>query len=158
MVSMIFSGVMMSLRLKKRCVFLSETLLFISQVSLEIEFVNLPVFDILRKIESDGCCRSLDYIGLCVGKMQSGKALLSSWNESVEQSALPLKREEREKLKNLGSMLGTSDAQGQRAVLSLYKSYFTVYYEKALLEYEKYARTCVTLGIAAGVGFFILII
>ncbi len=148
----------MSSRLKKRCLFLSETVLFFSQVSLEIEFVNLPVFEILKKIESVKCCKSLDFIGFCLEKMKTGKDLFCSWSESVEQSSLPMKKEERDKLKNLGSMLGTSDAYGQRAILSLYKSYFSAYYDKALLEYEKYAKMCVTLSAVAGVGIFILII
>lgn len=156
--SVIFSGITMSLRLKKRSEFLSEILLFISQVSMEIEFVSLPVLEILRKIEAGECCKNLDFIAICLENIQLGEDFFYSWKKGVCDSRLPMKKEEREKLKNLGGMLGTSDASGQRAMLSLYKSYFSAFYDKAVQEYDKYAKMLVTLSVVAGTGIFILII
>ncbi len=156
MVSVIFSGIMMSLRLKKRCVFLSEILLLISQLGLEIEFINLPVLEILKKIESGECCRNLDFITVCIDNVSMGEDFFYSWKKGVEASCLPMKKEEREKLESLGSMLGTSDSSGQRAILSLYESYFSAFYDKARLAEEKYAKMYVTLSVVTGVGVFIL--
>lgn len=158
MVSVIFSGIMMSLRLKKRSEFLSEILLFVSQVSMEIEFTGLPVLEILKKIEAGECCKNLDFIALCVEKMQSGEDFYYSWKNGLEGSRLPMKKEERDKLKNLGSMLGTSDATGQSSMLLLYKSYFSAFYDKAVQEREKYGKMCLTLSVVLGTGIFILII
>jgi len=156
--SVIFSGVMMSLRLKKRSEFLGEILLFVSQVSMEIEFASLPVPEILKKIKVGECCKNLDFIALCLENMQSGEDFFYSWKKGVNESRLPMKKEERDKLKNLGSMLGTSDAQGQSALLSLYKSYFSAFYDKAVSDVEKYGKMCLTLSVVLGTGIFILII
>ncbi len=158
LVSVIFSGITMSLRLKKRSEFLSEILLFISQVSMEIEFVSLPVLEILRKIEAGECCKNLDFIAICLENTQLGEDFFYSWKKGVSDSRLPMKKEEREKLENLGGMLGTSDASGQRAMLSLYKSYFSAFYDRAVQEYDKYGKMIVTLSVVAGTGIFILII
>lgn len=148
----------MSLRLKRRSTFLSETVIFISQVSMEIEYVNLPLFEIFEKISSGSCCDSLDFIPRCLEKWKNGEDFSVSWESSVEKSSLPMKKEERQKLKNLSLLLGTSDASGQKKMLTLYKSYFSSYYEKALTEYEKYGKVCVTLGVVMGTGIFIMLI
>ena len=147
----------MSSRLKKRSVFLSEVLLFFSQASMEIEYVNLPVPDILRKIEAGCCCRSLDFISPCLESLNLGYGFCDSWEQSVENSSLPMKKEERQRLKNLGSLLGTSDAVGQRSILALYTKYFTYYHELAVADYEKYGKMCVTVSLVTGVGIFILL-
>ena len=158
MVSVISSGIMMSLRLKKRCIFLSEILLFISQINIEIEFVNRPMLEILEKIQSGEGCRNLDFLALCLENIHFGEDFSYSWKKGIRDSCLPMKNEEKDKLENLGGMLGTSDSSGQKAILSLYKSYFADFYEAALQAYEKYAKMYVTLSVVTGMGFFILII
>lgn len=158
MVSVIFSGITMSLRLKRRSEFLGEILLFVSQVSMEIEFISLPLPEILKKIYDGECCRNLDFVAFCLENMRSGEDFFSSWKNGIEVSRLPMKKEEREKLKNLGSLLGTSDAKGQSALLSLYKSYFSAFYERAVSDEQRYGKMCVTLGIVLGTGVFILIL
>ena len=158
MVSMIFTGMRISLRLKKRVCFLSDTVLFISQVSMDIEYVNLPLYEILKKAAEGNCCSSLDFIPLCLELWQQGEDFAFSWERSLELSHLPMNKQEKQRLKNLGSLLGTSDVNGQKNMLSLYSSYFTAYYEKAAEEYEKYGKMCVTLSTVAGTGIFILLI
>lgn len=149
-------GMTVSLRLKKRVEILEAVEIFISAVSLEIEFISLPVYEILKKISAFESCRELDFINSCTEKMKNGEDFRSSWVQSVELSELPLKGEEKEKLKSLGSLIGTSDVKGQSAMLSLYSSYFSVFGDKARREYEKYGKTSVTLGTLFGTGVFIL--
>lgn len=150
-------GMMISARLKKRMDMLEAVGLFISSVSLEIEFVSLPVYEILRKISAFESCKSLDFVTLCLEKMEKEEDFRNSWAYGVENSLLPLKAEERRKLKSLGTVIGTSDAEGQRAMLSLYASYFSSFSKKARQEYEKYGKTSITLSALAGVGLLILI-
>lgn len=156
--SVIFTGVMLSSRLKKRAVFLCETVMFISQVSMEIEFISLPLFEILKKIAGGDCCKSLDFISMCIENRKNGDDFSVCWETAVEASLLPMKKEERQKLKSLSGLLGTSDINGQKKMLSLYSSYFTAYYEKAVKENEKYGKMCVTLSAVMGTGIFILLI
>lgn len=158
MVSVIFTGVMLSSRLKKREVFLGEAVMFISQVSMEIEFVGMPLFEILKKIADGGCCKSLDFISGCIENRKKGDDFSACWERAVENSSLPLKTEERQKLKSLSGLLGTSDVSGQKNMLSLFNSYFSTYYEKASRENEKYGKMCITLSVVVGMGIFILLI
>ena len=64
----------------------------------------------------------------------------------------------KQKLKSLSGLLGTSDINGQKNMLTLYNSYFSAYYEKASKEYEKYGKMCVTLSAVMGMGIFILLV
>ena len=155
--SMLLMGVRMSSRLKKRSIFLGEILLLISQISIEIEYVSLPVLEIFNKLNESGSCKSLDFISLCLKLMQKGEDFFTSWQKALEQSELPLKKEEREKLLAFGGMLGTSDAAGQSSMLAVYREYFSFYRDSAKAEYEKYSRMWIGLGAVAGVGAFILL-
>ncbi|MBQ7861254.1 MAG: stage III sporulation protein AB [Clostridia bacterium] len=153
----VLTGMMISSRLKKRVEILEAVEIFISSVSLEIEFVSLPVYEILRKTACFEGCKELDFIGHCLSKMEGGEDFKSSWAAGVELSALPFKREEKEKLKSLGALIGTSDAEGQRAMLSLYGSYFSFFSDNARKECEKYGRTGISLSVLLGLGILILL-
>ena len=157
MASVMFLGVGISSRLKKRSVFLAEAVMFISRVSMEIEYVNLPLFEILKKINESGCCRSLDFIPSCISLWEKGEDFSFAWQNSLKNSALPMKKEEKAKLFDMGDMLGMSDAEGQRAMLSLYAEYFSAYSTRAAEEYGKYGKMCITLSAVTGTGLFILL-
>ena len=157
-VSIVLMGMSISLRLKRRRDFLDETVLFLSSVALEIEFINLPVFDILEKISLSSNCKTLDFIPQCVSSFREGEDFSVAWSKAVAASCLPLKKDEREKLESLGQFIGTSDAQGQKSILSLYKDTFSVYGKKAAEAYDRYARMCVTVSCIIGMGIFILIV
>ncbi len=156
MVSAVLLGMRASCRLKKRAEILEAVEIFISAVSLEIEFISLPVYEILRKILGFDSCKSLDFISFCLAEMENGEDFRASWIKGVDFSALPFRQEEKEKLKGLGSLIGTSDAEGQRNMLSLYGSYFSAYRNVAQKEYEKYGKTSITLSAVMGMGIFIL--
>lgn len=156
MMSAVLLGMRVSFRLKKRTEILESVEIFISAVSLEIEFISLPVFEILRKISVFDSCKSLDFISFCLDEMEKGEDFRNSWIKGIDQSALPFKREEKEKLKSLGSLIGTSDTDGQKNILSLYGSYFSTFRNIAQMEYDKYGKTSITLSVVMGLGIFIL--
>lgn len=156
LIGSVLSGIVISSRLKKRVEILEAIEIFISSVGLEIEFISLPVYEILCKTVRLEGCKGLDFIAVCLEKMKKGDDFRASWIFGVDKSLLPLKAEEREKLKSLGSLIGTSDAEGQRAMLSLYKSYFSAFSNKARQDYEKYGKTSITLSALLGAGILIL--
>ena len=156
MMSAVLLGMRASSRLKKRTEILEAVEIFISAVSHEIEFIGLPVYEILRKISFFDSCKCLDFIGICLVEMEKGEDFRASWCKGVDLSDLPFKREEKEKLKSLGSLIGTSDAEGQRNMLLLYGSYFSSFRNTAQKEYEKYGKTSITLSVVTGMGIFIL--
>lgn len=156
MVSAVLLGVRASCRLKKRAEMLEAVEIFISAASLEIEFISLPVYEILCKISGFDSCKELDFISFCLAEMEKGEDFRYSWVKGIDLSELPFRRDEKEKLKGLGSLIGTSDIDGQRNMLSLYGSYFSAYRNTAQGEYERYGKTSITLGAVMGMGIFIL--
>lgn len=156
LIGAVLLGTVISSRLKKRAEMLEAVEIFISSVSLEIEFISLPVYEILRKITGFEGCKGLDFIIPCLEKMEKGEDFRASWVHSVEESSLPFKAQEKEKLKSLGSVIGASDVEGQRAMLSLYGNYFSDFSKNARRDYEKYGKTSITLCTLSGIGVLIL--
>lgn len=150
-------GLIISSRLKKRVEMLEAVEVFISAVSLEIEFISLPVYEILQKITASESCRTLDFIRICLDKMDEGENFKNAWLYSVDSSSLPFKAEESEKLRSLASLIGASDSEGQKAMLTLYLSYFSAFCDKARREYEKYGKSVITLSTVTGMAVLILI-
>lgn len=157
-VSIILLGVNLSLRLKKRKDFLSETVVFLSTAIVEIDYINLPITDILKNVKNTGVCDRLDFIGGCISETEKGEDFNLAWIQSVKESALPFTCEEREKLISLGSLLGTSDAKGQRSILTLYSESFVFYRSKAEETYTKYGKLCITVSGFLGMGVFVMML
>ncbi len=157
-VSFLLLGMNISLRLKKRRDFLSETVVFLSIARLEIEYVSLPVFEILKSVEKSGTCKNLDFISICLNEKEKGEDFFFSWLNAIESSDLPFSKQEKEKLKSLGGLLGTSDTAGQRSILSLFSESFAVYQKKATEAYDKYGKMSVALSGIIGMGVFILML
>lgn len=157
LVSALLMGMSLSLRLKRRRDYLYETVAFLTSAEIGIEYVRLPVTDILKNFQSSGGCKSLDFIDGCILYCDEGEDFFVSWKRAVEASLLPMKKQEKEKLVSLGGLLGTSDASGQRSILALFVKTFSLYREKAEEEYEKYGRMTIALSLAAGLGIFIFL-
>lgn len=157
LVSVLLVGMSLYSRLKKRKAFLAEILLFLSNVKIEIEYISLPVCEVLRKIKHSEICRNLGFISDCLDKIDEGEDFAVAWCESVKASSLPMKKEERGKLTGLGSFLGASDIHGQMLMLSLFYENFNAYYNKADADFEKYGKMCLTVSGILAVGMFIFI-
>ena len=155
---MLLAGMNISLRLKKRRDFLSEIVVFLNTAIVEIGYVNMPLTDILRKATASGICGRLDFIDDCICRTANGEDFNIAWTKSVSRSALPFTLHEREKLISLGGLLGTSDADGQRAVLTLFLHSFELYGERAENVYSKYGRLCLTVSGFLGMGIFVIML
>ncbi len=157
MASVLLVGMRLYLRLKTRRAFLGEILLFLSNVKIEIEYISLPLCEVLRKIECSGSCRNLDFISRCLDGVDEDEDFSTAWCNAIRSSSLPMRKEEREKLTGLGSFLGMSDLQGQMSLLSLFYESFSSYYKKADADFEKYGKTCITVSCIVATGIFIFI-
>lgn len=157
LIGVILLGTNTSLRLKKRWEFLEETVVFFASAALEIEYIKLPVLDILKKFRETGNCKNLDFISVCIDESENGLSFCDSWFKALELTTLPLRKEEKDKLRSFGLVFGKSDVYGQMSILSLYKEYFIVFADKARLEYEKYGKVCVNISVIIGLGIFIIL-
>ncbi len=151
-----YAGFAASLRLKKRKSCLSQVLLFLSAVKVEIEFTLLPLCDIIDNLLKENVCGELDFLFCVREKTEGGMSFKQAWESSVRESSLPIKHEEREKLLSLGALLGTSDCKGQKAVLSLYGEFFGAYCQAAQSACERYSKMYMLSGFLSGAFVFII--
>ena len=148
----------MSLRLKKRVSLLEETVSFIVNLRLELQFRADNLYALFSSLSALASCRSLGFITESKEKLKTDDSFSSVWRETVKGSALPYKADEKEKLISMADFLGTSDKETQSELLNLYEEYFMTFLKKAEIENEKYSKLCVMLGFVSGMGVFIMVV
>ena len=148
----------MSLRLKKRVSLLEETVSFIVNLRLELQFRADNLYSLFSSLSALASCRSLGFITESKEKLKTDDSFSSVWRETVKGSALPYRADEKEKLISMADFLGTSDKETQSELLNLYEEYFMMFLKKAEIENEKYSKLCVMLGFVSGMGVFIMVV
>ena len=78
------------------------------------------------------------------------------WKKGIS-SFIYYKSEEKEKLLQLGSFLGTTDMSGQLSAIALHLAFFEVFHKNAVADYEKYGKISTLLGVFFGASVFILL-
>ena len=151
-------GVAYSDRIRKRVVLLEKTKLMIEEIKLQIKFLNLPVYDILKNLSEKDHLKTLKFVEESCKLIDKSVDFHIAWQETLKRTSLPYKREEMDKLLHIGLNLGTSDSENQLSMLSLNSEYFDEYIRKAKLEEKKYGKLSTTLGILSGCSVFILLI
>lgn len=148
----------MSARLKKRVSLLEETVSFLVNLRLELQFRSDNIYSLLLTLSELTACKNLVFISESLKRMKTDNSFSVVWKETVQNSFLPYKDEEREKLMSIADFLGTSDKETQGVLLRLYEEYFVVFLKKAERENEKYSKLSVMLGFASGLAVFIMVV
>ena len=86
----------MSLRLKKRVSLLEETVSFIVNLRLELQFRADNLYSLLSSLSALASCRSLGFITESKEKLKTDDSFSSVWRETVKYSPLPYKADEKE--------------------------------------------------------------
>ncbi len=142
--------------LKKRVTVLEETVLLLNCLMSEIEFSQMNITEILSDL-SDGV--SMKNLHFMKGFSELGiyGDFHSEWCSGIK--AFPYYRgEEKDKMLQLGSFLGTTDKDSQIKTIRLYFTYFGNYRENAVNEYEKYGKISSLFGLFFGASVFILLL
>ena len=139
--------------LKARETALSSLLQFLQTLKLQMAYGCAALPDLLQSLSSAG---GPAFLPVCCRMMEEGVSFRQAWEAAVRTSALPLLPMQTEQLLRLGSLLGTTDLDGQMQVLQQ----ATVFFEEALSD-AKHCRAqkaplygC--LGVFAGFLFFIV--
>ena len=150
------TGMKISSLLKKRITVLDETLFLLNSVMSEIEFSKTDIVKILSALSAEASLRSLLYLKrFC--ELDSYGNFHKEWHSAV--ISFPYyKSEEKDKLLQLGSFLGTTDISSQLSTLRLHFNYFVKYRDNAVSEYEKYGKVSSLFGLFAGASVFILLL
>lgn len=156
--SLICVGVNYARELKDRTKLIESTLLMIKQIKIEIEFLNLPLFEMVQKISKSDSFKSLDYLSNCCCLIKEGIDFPLAWNRAIKESLEKYNRSEKDKLLLLGESLGSTDISSQISMLNVYESYFLQEATLAKEKEKKYASLYITLGVLFGSMMFIIII
>ena len=156
--SLICVGATYSINLKKRINLLENTVLMIEEMKIQLSYLNLPIYDILKTMKDKDYLKILSFIGASYHLMESGYDFNIAWQMAIEDTRLQYKREEKERLLHLGMNLGVSDTDNQLCILNLDKEYFLEYISKAKLKDKKYGNLTMSLGVLSGCMIFVLLL
>ncbi len=130
----------------------------IEEIKMQLNFLNLPVYEIMKSISKKDYLNKLVYIKDICNMIEEGKDFHFAWLTALENTYLPYKSEEIERLLHIGLNLGISDTENQLVMLSLNSEYFEEYIKIAKLQDKKYGNMTVTLGALSGCTLFILLL
>lgn len=152
------TGFRISALLKKRTALLEETVSFIVNLKVELNYRGEMIPNLIRRIADCSVCRNLDYLLLCEAYIKSGEDFPTAWKKSLNESRCPYTTEERNKLSSLGEILGTTDTDSQITMLNLYEGYMKEFLNKAEKSQNDYARLSTLMGFLSGFAVFILVL
>lgn len=148
-------GIRMSLLLKRRKLLIEETLVFLNCLAVEISYSREDIVSIVNKLSSEKPMMNLLFLKICSDNTKNGLDFPEAWREAVNGVSV-YKREEKEKLLQLGSFLGTSDSENQINTIKVYSSFFEEYRNYAEEDYDKYGKVSTLFGVFLGAAIFIL--
>lgn len=128
------------------------------EMKIMIEYLNMPVGEMLLKISEKGYLESLTFIKSCSNEIISGADFPVAWKNSLSLHCLLYKTQETDKLLQLGENLGTSDKENQMNILNMQTSYFNEYLQTATDKKKKYSSMSSAIGVLVGCMIFIMTI
>lgn len=150
------TGMRISLSLKKRVRILEETVVFLNALSSEIKFSKNNIIKILSDLSSYKSLNNLLYLD-CFASVTEYADFRNMWIAALKSFPY-YKREEKEKMLQLGNQLGVTDTDNQINTIKLFIVFFENYLNVAKAEYEKYGKTASLFGLFTGASAFILLI
>lgn len=146
----------MSSRIKE----LEEILLMLSYTKTQLEYLLLPIQDLLKNLASKKELNKLKFIYNTEQYLNLGLSFYSAWEKAItEHSKLSdLKTEDINLLVAFGKEFGTTDLKGQLKLCSLYEKLIEEELERAKSFKEKYNELYSALGILGGIAAAILLI
>ena len=157
-ISLICAGVICSIKLKKRVTLLEKTIVMLEELKIQIQFLNMPVYEMLETTGKKEYLSNLDYLSVCCEEMKKGKDFPEAWKLSIVNTLQLYKREEKERLLQLGTNLGTSNTESQINIIDSQMVSFDEFLTKAKNSSMKYSNMATLLGVLSGCMIFIVLI
>ena len=151
-------GAVYSIKLKKRIIYLENTLMMLHEMKINIEYLNMPVCEMIYKMKSKDYFAKLEFLSECCKAVKEGRDFPEAWKTALEISNYYYKSEETDKLLHLGANLGTSDLENQIKILNIHTEYFENYLKKAKSTQQKYGNMIFGITSLAGCMIFIMAI
>ncbi len=142
--------------LRKRITVLEETVFFLNSLMSVIVFSKMNISEILSALSEESSLKNLHFLNRFPDLDIYGD-FHKEWYTGI--TSFPYyKSEEKEKMLQLGTFLGTTDINSQIKTIKLYFTYFGNYRENAVNEYDKYGKVSSLFGLFIGASVFILLL
>lgn len=149
-------GMKVTSLLKMRVNVLEESVIFLDALINEIEFSKTDIISVLSKFSNESSMKNLTFLSY-IADFGYESIFYSRWKYALD-SFTYYKSEEKEKMLQLGSFLGTTDAKTQISTINLYKTFFEKYKNNAAADFEKYGKSSSLFGLFLGASVFILLL
>ena len=151
-------GAAYSINIKKHIRILEKTLLMIEEMKVLLQYLNIPVNEIINTLCRKDYLKELEYLEKCRLYLCDGTDFPAAWKNSLHGTSHLYKSAEIERLLHLGQNLGVSNTDNQLKMLELQTNYFEEFLLQAKNKCKKYGNIAVTLGALTGCIIFIVII
>lgn len=144
-------------KLRKRKESCTETLQIINRISTLIRYRELNVYEIAAELQTWLSYKNTEFVYSLPCEFSCEENFHETWKKAIE-SDVSLGDNEKNILTSLGNELGTSDTEGQLAILETAKIRLSQLQEIRSEEYTKKGKLYRSVGLLTGVMAGILII
>lgn len=159
MVAFALVGRMFSMRIKERVKTLEKFRLMLKLMQTEIEYVNMPTYEMLKNASERQELSDLFFINDCLMLIDSGNPFDLSWSQSIQKTKPPeLENDDIQLILSFGKSLGTTDRDGQLSLCGMYEELIVKKAQEAQAKAKSHAALYSKLGIICGVALAIILI
>ena len=123
----------------------------------KIKFTYEPLKDIFKQISQEKSNKIEEIFENMTYKL-AFEDVKSSWRDSIQEADISLNQEDKDVLKELGKVLGQTDADSQVSEIEVTENFLDMQIEKAEESRKKNQKIYKTLGILIGLFFVIVLI
>lgn len=123
----------------------------------KIKFTYAPLPEIFEEISKNTSENVSKLFKLTKEKMKNKTASIS-WIEAIDENNNNLKNEDKEKLKTLSKLLGTTDIEGQISQIEITETFLDEQIREATIEKQKNEKLYNQLGITVGLAIVIILV
>ena len=123
----------------------------------KIKFTYEPLKDIFKQISQEKSNKIEEIFENMTYKLAI-EDVKSSWRDSIQEADISLNQEDKDVLKELGKVLGQTDADSQVSEIEVTENFLDMQIEKAEESRKKNQKIYKTLGILIGLFFVIVLI
>lgn len=153
-------GVRLSSKLGGRVAELEAVLHMLEELSVQIRYRALPVYELLERLRANSSLQRLRFIDCICAELEGTRDFDHAWQQGVARSVpqSSMNKDDIEVLLAIGSSLGKSDIDGQLSAIELHSATVRARLQQASEERAKKGKLYRSLGVLAGIGISIMLI
>lgn len=150
-------GLLISKMYENRVTELNQFKNILNILKTKIKFTYEPLKEIFRQISQDKSNKIEEIFENMTYKL-SFEDVKTSWRDSIQEADISITQEDKDVLKELGKILGQTDADSQVSEIEVTETFLDMQIEKAEENRKKNQKIYKTLGVLVGLFFVIILI